>query len=181
MTFVRAAAVAMIVSALLAPSSAGALGQTSVPEPSARTLSWPVAGAVLRGFQAPASPYGSGHRGIDIAAPVGTSIHAAAGGTVSFAGHVAGALYVTIDHGSGLATTYSWLSALRVHKADKVSRGAVIALSGAGHAITPTPNLHFAVKVDGSYVDPLGYLEPMDLTGLIFLAPISTPGGRLTP
>src|SRR2546428_10952692 len=69
------------------------------------TLSWPLPGAVIRGYEPPTSPYGPGHRGIDIAAPVGTPVLAAAAGTVSFAGRVAGSLYVTIDHGAGLFTT----------------------------------------------------------------------------
>jgi murein DD-endopeptidase MepM/ murein hydrolase activator NlpD len=62
---------------------------------------WPVRGPVIRPYEAPSSPYGSGHRGIDIAVPFGTSIVAAQDGMVSFAGWVAGALFISVDHPDG--------------------------------------------------------------------------------
>src|SRR5205823_11604616 len=63
------------------------------------TWLWPVTGPVIRAFDPPASPYGSGHRGIDIAAPSGTVVVAPTAGTVAFAGAVGGYLFLTIDHG----------------------------------------------------------------------------------
>jgi murein DD-endopeptidase MepM/ murein hydrolase activator NlpD len=76
------------------------------------TYTWPVRGPVIRPYEAPSSPYGSGHRGIDIAAPFGTTMVAAQGGVVAFAGWVAGALYISIDPPDGVRTTYSWVSAV---------------------------------------------------------------------
>ncbi|MGZ5214242.1 MAG: murein hydrolase activator EnvC family protein, partial [Actinomycetota bacterium] len=95
----------------------------AAPARATGSWTWPVTGAVTRGFDAPDSPYGSGHRGIDIAAPVGTLVRAPAAGVVSFAGNVGGRLFVTIDHAGGLLSTCSFLSALLVHKGDLVVQG----------------------------------------------------------
>ena len=83
-----------------------------------------------------------GPPGIDIAAAVGTNAGAAAAGTVTFAGPVGGRLFVTVDHGAGLESTYSWvLSTLLARRGDVVSQGQVIARSGTGHrraSLVPT-------------------------------------------
>jgi murein DD-endopeptidase MepM/ murein hydrolase activator NlpD len=133
---------------------------------------WPVAGPVIRGFDPPASPYGSGHRGIDIATSVGTTVVAPAGGMVTFAGPVGGHLFMTIDHGGGLESTYSWLSAFIVRKGAVVSRGQPIARTGWGHPSSPIPHLHLGVKLLDVYVDPMDYLEPASVTSFIRLAPL---------
>ncbi len=137
---------------------------------------WPVVGAVLRAFEPPSSPYGPGHRGIDIAAPIGTTVLAPAPGVVSFAGYVGGQLFVTLDHGGGLETTYSWLSAKLVRKGDVVVAGQAIASSGIGHPGSTIPHLHFGVKLDDVYVDPMAYLSPGSVVDLIRLAPLPLPG-----
>jgi murein DD-endopeptidase MepM/ murein hydrolase activator NlpD len=157
--------VALVV-AMAAPTPAHAAG----------TWAWPVTGPVIRGYDPPDSPYGSGHRGIDIAAPVGTPVLAAAPGTVAFAGKVGGHLFVTVNHGGGLASTYSWVSELRVRKNDAVAQGQVIALSGTGHPDAPTAHLHFGVKLNGAYEDPLDYLSPASVVDLIRLAPLPAAG-----
>ena len=138
------------------------------------TWVWPVTGPVIRGFDPPDDPYGAGHRGIDIAAPVGTPVLAAQAGTVTFAGKVGGQLFVTVDHGGGLVSSYSWVSALRVRKDDVIARGQTIALSGTGHpASGEPPHLHVGVRLNGQYVDPLAYLSPLSVGGLIRLAPLA--------
>jgi murein DD-endopeptidase MepM/ murein hydrolase activator NlpD len=134
---------------------------------------WPVVGPVIRGFDPPDSPFGSGHRGIDIAAAEGTTVHAAAVGTVAFAGPVGGRLFVTVDHGAGLESTYSFLSSISVRRGDVVSQGQTIARSGTGHAGDIVPNLHFGVKLADTYVDPLEYLGPVEVWRFIRLAPLA--------
>ena len=141
------------------------------------TWTWPVSGPVVRAFDPPGTPYGSGHRGIDIAAPVGTVVRAPAAGVVTFAGSVGGRLFVTIDHGGGLLSTCSFLSALVVHEGDVVVQGQDIALSGTGHAGDTAPNVHLGVRFAGQYVDPMDYLAPMSIVGLIRLAPIVSSSG----
>jgi len=138
---------------------------------------WPVVGPVIRGFDPPSTPFGAGHRGIDIAVAVGTPVRAPAPGVVAFAGAVAGHLFVTVDHGGGLSSTYSWVSAILVRNGDAVSRGSTLALTGTGHPGVEPPHLHFGVRQDGAYVDPLAFLAPASLVGLIHLAPIPTPTG----
>jgi murein DD-endopeptidase MepM/ murein hydrolase activator NlpD len=142
------------------------------PALAAGNWTWPVVGPVIRGFDPPDSPFGSGHRGIDIAAPVGTSVRAAAAGTVAFAGPVGGRLFLTIDHGGGLESTYSFLDALAVRKGDAVSQGQTVARSGTGHAGDLVPDLHFGVKLEDVYVDPLDYLGPIEVWRFIRLAPL---------
>jgi murein DD-endopeptidase MepM/ murein hydrolase activator NlpD len=132
---------------------------------------WPVTGPVIRGFDLPDDPYGSGHRGIDIAVSVGTTIAAPADGTVSFAGPVGGRLFLTIDHGAGISSTYSWLTGNLVKKGDAVLRGQPVALTGWGHPGALVPHLHLGVKLNGEYVDPMLYLGPISLAAFVRLAP----------
>ena len=138
------------------------------------TWSWPVSGPVIRGFDPPDTPFGAGHRGIDIAVAPGTPILAPEAGTVSFAGRVGGELFVTIVHGGGLSSTYSWISVAAVRKGDVVSRGQTIGATGTGHPGASVPHLHFGVKLDGEYVDPLELLAPLGVQDLIRLVPIGT-------
>lgn len=137
---------------------------------------WPVTGPVIRGYDPPDDPYGSGHRGIDIAAAVGTPVGAAEAGTVTFAGKVGGQLFVTVNHGEGLASTYSWVSQILVQKNDLVTRGQAIALSGVGHPGSTVAHLHLGAKLAGVYVDPMAYLAPLSVAGMIRLAPLLLDG-----
>jgi murein DD-endopeptidase MepM/ murein hydrolase activator NlpD len=99
-------------------------------------------------------------------------VRAAADGAVHFAGTVAGSLFISIDHDGGLQTTYSWVSEVDVLKGDRVAKGAVIALSGNGHPGSDATHLHFGAKKDGEYVDPLAYLQAVNVVDLIHLAPL---------
>ena len=154
-----------VASLVLAPSAAGQAR-------AAGDWSWPVVGPVIRGFDPPDTPFGSGHRGIDIAVSVGTAVRAAAAGVVTFAGPVGGRLFLTIDHGAGLESRYSFLSALAARRGDVVAMGHVIARSGTGHVGDRVPNLHFGVLLDDVYVDPLDYLGPVEVWRFIRLAPL---------
>ena len=98
------------------------------------------------------------HTGIDIGAPSGAPIVAAAAGTVLVAGWEEGyGNTVVIDHGGGIATLYGHQSSIAVAVGQSVTRGQVIgAVGSTGHSTGP--HLHFEVRVNGSPVDPLGYL-----------------------
>ncbi|HEY7281870.1 MAG TPA: M23 family metallopeptidase [Actinomycetota bacterium] len=135
------------------------------------TYQWPVHGAVIRPFEQPAGPFSAGHRGIDIAAPFGTPIRAPADGTVSFAGAVAGALFISIDHAAGIRTSYSWVSEISVTKGRSVRAGDVIGKTGQGHPGSDRPHLHFSARLDGTYIDPMLLLGGGNLDDLIHLAP----------
>ena len=138
---------------------------------SAGTWLWPVSGPVVRGYDPPSSPYGSGHRGTDIAAPVGTVAVAPAPGVVAFAGPIGGNLFLTIDHGGGLTSTFSWVSSLLVRRGALVAAGQPVVLTGWAHPGSAVASLHLGVRLDGAYQDPLAYLLPLDISSLIRLAP----------
>ncbi len=113
--------------------------------------------------------------GVGVGAAIGSAIVAPAGGTVTFAGKVGGQLFVTIDHGGGVSSTCSWVSAVLVRKGDVVLEAAPIALTGTGHPGSLVPHLHFGVRLNGEYVDPLDYLGPLPIPDLIHLAPRVNP------
>jgi murein DD-endopeptidase MepM/ murein hydrolase activator NlpD len=131
----------------------------STNTPSSSGLIWPVSGPVV-------SPFGYRclggicrmHEGIDIGVGYGTAIHAAAAGTVIFAGWEGGyGNLILIDHGGGLATAYAHQSSFAVGSGARVAQGQVIGYVGCtGRCFGP--HLHFEVRVNGSAVDPLGYL-----------------------
>jgi hypothetical protein len=155
---------------LLAGSVLAGLASPAMGDIGFGTWSWPVVGPVIRGYEPPPTPYSAGHRGIDIAVPFGTPIHAPADGTVTFAGFVAGSLFATIDHGDGVRSSYSWISAVMVKKGDLLRRGQVFALTGHGHPEVPTPHLHFGVRINGEYVDPMLFLGSGSLVDIVHLA-----------
>jgi murein DD-endopeptidase MepM/ murein hydrolase activator NlpD len=138
---------------------------------------WPVQGPVIRPFQPPAGPYGSGHRGIDIAVPMGTPVRAAGDGVVAFAGAVAGERYVSIDHPDGVRTTYSWLSAIEVTRGAPIAVGQVLGRTGQGHPGVEPPHLHLGARYGGSYLDPMLLLQRDGVVGLIRLAPLDLAAG----
>jgi len=122
-------------------------------------LLWPVPGRISSGYGWRVHPiFGTRefHTGIDIAAPWGTPIEAAAPGTVLFTGWMRGyGMLVILDHGNGLSTTYSHLSSYGVHVGEYVDRGQVIARIGSTGWSTG-PHLFFEVREDGQPVNPLG-------------------------
>jgi murein DD-endopeptidase MepM/ murein hydrolase activator NlpD len=152
------------------------VGDAPTPnDPAYGTYAWPIVGPVINGYRPPSSPYGPGHRGIDIAAPIGTPVKAAADGVVAFAGSVGGSLYVSIDHPDGVRTTYSFLSSIAVHRGDAVAEGDVVGTSGHGHPSIQIDHLHFGARFDGGYINPLLLLRPSDIGALIRLAPLLGP------
>jgi len=108
----------------------------------------PTTAPVARQFDLPAGPYGPGNRGVDYLTDEGDPITASGSGVVIFAGVVAGSLHLTIDHGSGLLSSYSFVDRILVGRGDHVEAGDAVALSGG--------EFHFGVRVDGRYVDPEG-------------------------
>jgi peptidoglycan DL-endopeptidase CwlO len=122
---------------------------------SSHGLVWPVSGPVTSPF---GMRWGRMHEGIDIGVGYGTPIHAAGSGTVIYARWESGyGNFTIIDHGGGIATAYGHQSAIAVHVGEQVSQGELIGYVGCtGHCFGP--HLHFEVRINGTAVDPLGYL-----------------------
>jgi len=127
----------------------------------APALAWPIQGLIT-------APFGrrgksDHHEGIDIDGETGDPIHAAASGTVVFAGtHGDYGRTVVIDHGDGLRTVYAHASALEVQEGDPVRVGDTIAEVGrSGNA--RGSHLHFEVRRDGRPVNPMPFLRSPDL------------------
>lgn len=98
------------------------------------------------------------HEGIDISAPAGTPILAAADGRVTFVGWKSGyGQMVEVDHGHGFVTRYAHASRVLVRRGETVERGEAIALVGRTGLAT-APNLHYEILVDGRPVNPLSYV-----------------------
>ena len=130
-------------------------GSTGTGQPSAAGFVWPCEGVVVSGFGV---RWGRMHEGIDIACAYGAPVHAAAAGTVIYAGWMQGyGNLVVLDHGNGISTAYAHASAILVSVGQSVGQGEEVSLVGAtGHATGP--HLHFEVRVNGVAVDPLSYL-----------------------
>ncbi|MGH2972906.1 MAG: murein hydrolase activator EnvC family protein [Gaiellaceae bacterium] len=150
------AAASASIAAKIRAAEAGTPAATSPPATaSAAGFIWPVQGPITSPF---GPRWGSFHPGIDIGVPEGTPIHAAAAGTVIYCGWEEGyGNFVVIDHHNGLATAYGHQSRIAVSCNENVSQGQIIGYSGCTGYCTG-PHLHFEVRVNGTPVDPLGYL-----------------------
>ena len=123
----------------------------------------PVDAPILDPYRAPTTRYGPGNRGIDYAVAPGTAVRAMADGEVIFAGPVAGALHVTVRHGDGLRSSYSFLAQITVHVGQVVRLGDPVGRSAEV--------VHVGVR------DPAGnYLDPASLFGVPLHARL-VPGG----
>jgi murein DD-endopeptidase MepM/ murein hydrolase activator NlpD len=130
-------------------------------------LSWPMAGArVTQLFgpsdlllEPPLGPYPHFHAGVDMAAPFGTTVMAAADGVVVAVGHsgVGYGNYVVIAHGGGIMTLYGHLLETDVVVGNNVARGQRIGLEGSTGWSTG-PHVHFELRINDAVVDPMPYL-----------------------
>lgn len=145
-----------------APESMADIARTASYTPPAAAspasmFSWPVRGAVI-------SEFGSGNLGrrndgVNIAAPVGTPVRAAADGQVVYRGSELEGFgnLLLLKHQDGFVTAYAHNDAMLVKKGDQVRKGQVIAKVGATGAVT-TPQLHFEIRQETQAIDPLALL-----------------------
>lgn len=136
------------------------------PTPTTR-FTWPLPPPhpVVRAFQAPTSLFGPGHRGVDLSAPAGTAVLAAADGVVIYAGAVAARTLVSLEHRGNLRTTYEPVDPA-VTTGRQVRRGEVIGHLQEGHC--PSPCLHWGARRGHEYLDPLRLVS----TGRVRLLPL---------
>lgn len=148
---VALATVGVVVAATAAPAPAQVVVYTA-----------PVDAPVVEGYSAPADRYGPGNRGIDYDTTPGQPVRAAAAGTVTFAGAVAGARHVTVAHADGIRTTYAFVATVLARRGQEVAGGEVVATAG--------DRLHLSARLGEAYLDPA-----------VLLAAASPPTVRLLP
>ncbi len=126
------------------------------------TFSWPVSGPITSPFGMRPNPLGQGfemHPGIDIGAPMGATVTAAAAGRIIWAKAYGGyGNAIIIDHGGATSSVYGHLSQIFVAEGQDVQRGQAIGAVGCTGRCTG-PHLHFEVRVNGVAVDPTGRLR----------------------
>lgn len=143
-------------------SSDGGGSSQDYEDYSGGTMMWPCDSTIITsefGYRIhPITGIYTGHTGLDIGCNYDEPIYAAESGTVILAEWYGGYGYaVVIDHGGGITTLYGHNNSLKVSVGDTVSRGETIALAGST-GLSTGPHCHFEVRVDGEYVDPMGYL-----------------------
>lgn len=118
----------------------------------------PISGHITSRYGAREAIRDHTHQGLDIAAPTGTKIKAAADGIVSYSGVKGGyGNLIILDHGNGIETYYGHCSKLCVNVGEEVKAGDIIAEVGSTGNSTG-PHLHLEIRRNGNYVDPANYL-----------------------
>ena len=131
---------------------------TGTPDPDAwRWPMGPPAPQVVGAFSPPASPWGPGHRGVDLSARPGQPVHAAGAGRVSYADRLAGRGVVAIDHGV-LRTTYLPVRP-SVRAGGRVAAGARIGVLEGGTPHCPDTCLHWGLRRGALYLNPLDLVQ----------------------
>jgi murein DD-endopeptidase MepM/ murein hydrolase activator NlpD len=122
---------------------------------------------VVRAFQAPLTVYGAGHRGVDLSSATDHAVRAAAAGTVSFAGQVAGRGVIVITHPDGVETEYEPVSS-QVRRGDQVAAGQTIGQVSGIHGSCPIDGcLHWGAQRGATYFDPMSLLNPLGVVHLV--------------
>jgi len=153
--------------AAVAATAAGTpTARAGPPEPPAYVA--PVEAPVVDPFRPPAGPYGAGNRGLEYGTAPGTPVQAAADGSVTFAGTVAGTRHVTVLHADGLRTSYSFLEEVHVVVGQRVVQGHVVG--------TTTGHLHLGARRGDAYLDPASLFGPA--RPQVRLVPFDEPPGN---
>lgn len=140
---------------------------------------WPLDATpvVVRPFDPPSDPWGAGHRGVDLAADRGQPVRAPQGGTVTFAGAVAGRPVVVITHPGGLRTTLEPVAATVAVGTPVTSGDTVGSLAPTPGHCAPATCLHWGIRRGPTYLDPLSLVGPRRVVLLPVTAGGSGAGG----
>jgi murein DD-endopeptidase MepM/ murein hydrolase activator NlpD len=160
--------IALAVAVCIVPGLAAAAAVDG--ETAGRRWVWPLSPlpAVVHAFDPPDSPYGAGHRGVDLAGSVGQPVYAIGDGQVTYAGVLAGRWVIVVTHGALRSTYEPVASGVRV--GESVRAGEQIGtLTSVGSHCAPQACLHLGVLSGAEYLDPLSLLGP----AVIRLKPMS--------
>ncbi|MDJ0391912.1 M23 family metallopeptidase [Rhodococcus sp. G-MC3] len=147
---------ALLAAALISTSS---VATAHAAPPTTGRFLWPLIPrpAISNAFDPPERDWLPGHRGVDLAGAEGQAVHAVGDGVVVFAGTVAGKPVVSVEHSNGLRSTYEPVLATLTAGA-RIRAGDVLGLLQAGHPGCAEPCLHWGLRRDRVYLDPLGLL-----------------------
>ena len=133
-------------------------------------LRWPMRGGVVTQpfgptsfvLEPPLGAYAHFHTGVDIAAPMGTPVDAAAAGIVIVVAHTSTGYgnYVIVAHGYGVLTLYGHLLETDAYPGETVTQGQMIGREGMTGFATG-PHVHFEVRINGQFVNPMRFLPPV--------------------
>jgi murein DD-endopeptidase MepM/ murein hydrolase activator NlpD len=137
---------------------------------------WPLDGphVVSRPYAAPPSPYGRGHRGVDLAAPEGSVVRAPAAGIVYYVGFVVDRPVLSIRHEDGVLSSFEPVDS-DLERGDAVEAGDVLGTLLPGHCAETC--LHVGARILGQYVSPLRYLGGVPRSVLLPTWRSGAPGG----
>jgi len=158
--------IVLLLAVLVAP--AGPTGAQGVA-PRRALYRPPVDAPVVDPFRPPDEPWLAGNRGLEYETAPGTPVRAIGPGLVVFAGPVARQLFVTVLHGDGIRSSYSYLASIGVAVGDRVRGGQVVGITG-------TANLHLGARVGSTYIDPASLFGTPVGKASVFLVPL---GGGL--
>lgn len=118
---------------------------------------WPLRGRLISGYGL--KPDGQKNEGLNIAAPMGTSVFASKAGTVAYAGNELRGFgsMVLVRHTGGMFSVYAHLDQISVSKGDSVAKGQVVGTVGQSGGMTE-PQLHFEIRQNSTPQDPMRYL-----------------------
>ncbi len=175
----RLVLLAILIGLVAAPSTHFATVPSAHPAAAEATSrwSWPIAPphTIVRPFVAPVTPYGAGHRGIDITAAADTIVVAPDDGVVFFVGVVVDRPVLSITHAGGVVSSYEpMVSSLEV--GSTVRRGDPIGTVTVGHCTATC--LHLGARLHGQYVSPLNYLAAIRRAVLL---PVRARGPSVGP
>lgn len=144
-----------------------------IGEPDERNYQPPVTAPVTDPFRPPPEPWMAGNRGIEYTTAPGTSVGAIGPGVVSFAGPVAGSLYVTVTHPDGLRSSYSFLATIRTSVGEHVTTGQTVGVAAA--------RFHVGVRRGDTYLDPASLWGRRVAGGRVALVPLDAKGSGVEP
>jgi len=157
---------AVTVSPVSASATAAANEQSTAG--AAPRWSWPIAAprTIVRPFVPPADEYSAGHRGIDLGAPVGTTVFAPADGVIHFSGIVVDRPVLSIEHPGSLLSSFEPVTSA-LPAGTTVRRGDPVGTVAASTGHCASSCLHFGVRLHGQYLSPLNYLGGIPLPVLL--------------